>query len=171
MNRTPHVARVAALTLAFVLGTQQTSFAQSATFDTRSLTPETALLAARAALEQCRKNGWQAAVAVVDRAGLVQALLRDRYAGAHTIDGAMNKAWTAASFRMPTSALAGDTQAGKPMSGVRALPRVFAAGGGLVIEAGGQTLGAIGVSGAPGGDADEQCANAGLKAIAEKIEF
>ena len=73
MNRTPHVARVAALTLAFGLGTQQTSFAQGATFDTRSLTPETALLAARAALEQCRKNGWQAAVAVVDRAGLVQA--------------------------------------------------------------------------------------------------
>jgi uncharacterized protein GlcG (DUF336 family) len=57
------------------------------------------------------------------------------------------------------------------MSGVRALPHVFAAGGGLVIEGGGQTLGAIGVSGAPGGEADEQCAAAGIKAIADQIEF
>ena len=161
----------AALTLAFALGIPQPSAAQPATFDTRSLTPETALLAARAALEQCRKSGWQAAVAVVDRAGLVQVLLRDRFAGAHTVDGAMNKAWTAASFRTATTTLAADTQAGKPMSGVRALPGVFAAGGGLVIEAAGQTLGAIAVSGAPGGDADDQCASAGLKAIADKIEF
>ncbi|HSC00425.1 MAG TPA: heme-binding protein [Burkholderiaceae bacterium] len=169
MNRRCGIACIVAL--AFALGVQSSASGQPATFETRSLTPETALLAARAALEQCRKSGWQAAVAVVDRAGLVQVLLRDRYAGAHTIDGAMNKAFTAASFRTPTTALAADTQPGKPMSGVRALPRVFAAGGGLVIEAGGQTLGAIGVSGAPGGDADDQCAGAGLKAIADKIEF
>jgi uncharacterized protein GlcG (DUF336 family) len=145
--------------------------AQQGTYTSRALTPETALTAARAALEHCRKSGWQAAVAVVDRAGLTQVLLRDRFAGAHTIDGAMNKAWTAASFRTPTQLLAADTQPGKPMSGVRALPRVFAGGGGLVIEAGGQTLGAIAVSGAPGGEADEQCAAAGLKAIADQIEF
>jgi len=145
--------------------------AQQGTFSSRSLTPETALTAARAALEHCRKNGWQTAVAVVDRAGLTQVLLRNRFAGAHTVDGAMNKAWTAASFRTPTTALATETQAGKPMSGVRALPRVFAGGGGLTIEAGGQTLGAIAVSGAPGGDADEQCAAAGIKAIADQIDF
>ncbi len=148
-----------------------TALAQQGTFASRSLTPETALVAARAALEHCRKNGWQTAVAVVDRAGLTQVLLRDRFAGAHTVDGAMNKAWTAASFRTPTTALAADTQPGKPMSGVRALPRVFAGGGGLTIEAAGQTLGAIAVSGAPGGDADEQCAQAGVKAIADQIEF
>jgi uncharacterized protein GlcG (DUF336 family) len=145
--------------------------AQKGVFTSRALTPEAALTAARAALEHCRKNGWQVAVAVADRAGLAQVLLRDRYAGAHTIDGAMNKAWTAASFRVPTGQLAAETQAGKPMSGVRALPGVFAAGGGLVIETGGQTLGAIAVSGAPGGEADEQCAAAGLKAIADDIDF
>lgn len=147
------------------------ALAQQGTFASRSLTPETALTAARAALEHCRKNGWQTSVAVVDRAGLTQVLLRDRFAGAHTVDGAMNKAWTAASFRTPTTALAADTQPGKPMSGVRALPRVFAGGGGLTIEAAGQTLGAIAVSGAPGGEADEQCAQAGVKAIADQIEF
>lgn len=148
-----------------------TALAQQGTFSSRSLTPETALIAARAALEHCRKNGWQTAVAVVDRAGLPQVLLRDRFAGAHTVDGAMDKAWTAASFRTPTTALAAETQPGKPMSGVRALPRVFAGGGGLTIEAAGQTLGAIAVSGAPGGDADEACASAGIKAIVDQIEF
>ncbi len=57
------------------------------------------------------------------------------------------------------------------MSGLRAVPRVVAVGGGRVIEGGGTTLGAIGVSGAPGGDADDACAAAGIKAIADLIEF
>lgn len=140
-------------------------------FSTRSLTPETALVAARAALESCRGHGYQVAVAVVDRSGLPQVLLRDRFAGAHTIDAAADKAWTAASFRIATSALATETQAGRPMSGLRGLSRVMAAGGGLPIEGAGTTFGAIGVSGAPGGDADEACAAAGVKAIADAIEF
>ena len=69
--------------------------AQDAVFSTKSLTPEAALTAARAALESCRKQGFQVAVAVVDRTGLTQVLLRDRFAGAHTLDVATNKAWTA----------------------------------------------------------------------------
>lgn len=145
--------------------------AQDATFASKSLTPETALIAAKAALETCRKNGYQVTVAVVDRSGLTQVLLRDRFAGAHTVDIAPNKAWTAVSFRMSTGALAVETQAGKPMSAIRSHPKVFAAGGGLVIEAGGSVLGGIGVSGAPGGEADDDCATAGIKAIAEAIEF
>ena len=145
--------------------------AQDATFATRSLTPETALVAARAALESCRKQGFQVAVAVTDRAGITQVLLRDRFAGPHTVEVATNKAWTAGSFRTTTTALAAETQAGRPMSGLRAMPRFMAAGGGLVIEGGGNIFGGIGVSGAPGGDADESCAAAGIKAIADAIEF
>ena len=57
------------------------------------------------------------------------------------------------------------------MSGMRSLPRFLAVGGGLVVEAGGNVLGAIGVSGAPGGDADDGCAAAGIKAVADVIEF
>src|SRR4051812_32000375 len=70
-----------------------------ATFTTKSLTPETALKAAQAALAKCRGDGFQVAVAVVDRSGIAQVLLRDRFAGPHTVDVASNKAWTAASFR------------------------------------------------------------------------
>ena len=107
----------------------------------------------------------------MDRSGLAQAVLRDRYAGAHTVDMAVDKAWTAASFRVSTSVLAEATAAGKPQSGIRARPRVAAVAGGLVIEGAGSLLGAIGVSGAPGGEADEACARAGLAAIQSKLDF
>ena len=141
------------------------------TYSVRQLTPDTALVAARAALESCRKSGYQVGVAVADRAGVTQVMLRDRFAGAHTVEVAINKAWTSASFRISTLALAAETQAGRPMSGLRATPRVAAFGGGLPIEAGGSVVGAIGVSGAPSGEADEACARAGIIAIADSIEF
>lgn len=147
------------------------SHAQDGTFQSRSLTPETALTAARAALDDCRKQGFQVTVVVTDRAGLTQVLLRDRFAGPHTVEVASNKAWTAVSFRTSTTAFAAETQPGRPMSGLRSLPRVLAAGGGQVIEAGGSLLGAIGVSGGPGGEADDSCAAAGIKAITDAIEF
>jgi len=159
------------LAIVTLLGLTGAVRAQEGVFQTKSLTPETALVAAKAALESCRKQGYQVAVAVVDRAGVTQVVLRDRFAGAHTLDVAANKAWTAASFRTSTMALAADTQPGKPMSGLRNLPRFLAAGGGLVIEGGGTVFGAIGVSGGPGGDADEACAQAGIKAILDAIEF
>jgi len=144
---------------------------QQGTYVVKLLTPEAALTAARAALASCRNAGHQVAVAVADRSGVLQVLLRDRFAGAHTVEVASNKAWTAASFRISTASLAAETQAGKSMSGIRAVPRVMAFGGGLVIEAGGSTFGGIGVSGAPSGEADDACAAAGLKAIADAIEF
>jgi uncharacterized protein GlcG (DUF336 family) len=103
--------------------------------------------------------------------GVVQVLLRDRFAGAHTPRMARAKAWTAASFRTSTGELADMTQSGRPQSGVRELPGVVAVGGGLTIEASGSTLGAIGVSGAPGGREDEACAAAGIAAIREDLEL
>jgi len=160
-----------ALVAALSVGTALPLAAQQATYGVKLLAPETALAAAQAALAHCRKAGHQVSVAVVDRSGLLQVLLRDRFAGAHTVEIATQKAWTAASFRMSTAALAAETQAGKPMSGLRASARVMAIGGGQVIEAGGASFGGIGVSGAPGGEADDACALAGVKAIAEAIEF
>ena len=167
--QTPKAIAFALITLA-AAATAPVS-AQSPTFEIKSLTTETALVAAKAALASCRKEGFQVAVAVVDRAGLMQAFLRDRFAGAHSIDVATGKAWTAASFRMATGALAVETQPGKPMSGLRDAPHMMAVAGGLPIEGGGNFFGAIGVSGAPGGDADEACAKAGIAAILEAIEF
>lgn len=158
---------IAALAGALVAGAAQ----GDGTYQIKLMTPETALKAAQAALKSCRDSGYQVAVAVVDRMGVVQVLLRDRYAGAHTPRTARSKAWSAVTFRTNTSALADLTQAGKPQSGVRQLPGVAAIGGGMMIEASGSLLGAIGVSGAPGGEADDKCATAGIAAIREEIEF
>lgn len=159
------------VTTLLLIGTAHLSWAQEAVFSTKSLTPQAALTAAKAAMESCSKSGFQVGVAVVDRAGITQVLLRDRFAGPHTVEVSANKAWTAVSFRTATSALAVETHANKPMSGLRNQPRFLAAGGGLPIEGGGSLLGGIGVSGAPGGDADEACAKAGIRAIADALEF
>ncbi len=141
------------------------------TYTLRMMTPETALKAAQAALKRCRDNGFQAAVAVVDRMGVTQVMLRDRFAGPHTPRMAIDKAWTAVSFRTNTTALAEATQQGQPQSGIRNRPRVAAVGGGLMVEAGGSLLGAIGVSGAPGGKEDDACAAAGIAAIRDELEL
>jgi uncharacterized protein GlcG (DUF336 family) len=156
------------LSLSFAAGPVSS---EEATFTVRLLAPETALKAAQAALTRCRDQGYQVAVAVVDRMGVVQVVLRDRFAGPHTPETAAAKAWTAVSFRTNTGELADLTQAGKPQSGVRHRPGVVAIGGGMMIEAGGSLLGAIGVSGAPGGVQDDVCAQAGIAAIRESLEF
>jgi uncharacterized protein GlcG (DUF336 family) len=144
--------------------------AQDATFNVRLLTPDTALKAAQAALARCRANGFQVAVAVVDRMGVTQVMLRDRFAGPHTPDTAVGKAWTAVSFRTNTTDLAQATATG-PQAAIRNRPGVVAVGGGLMIEGGGAMLGAIGVSGAPGGKEDDVCAAAGIAAIKDAVEL
>jgi uncharacterized protein GlcG (DUF336 family) len=137
----------------------------------KSLSPETALEAAQAALNKCRDNGFQIAVAVVDRFGQPQVMLRDRYAGLPAPDTAVAKAYTALSFRAATSDLSKSIKAGRMEPGLARLPHVAMLAGGLMIEAGGTLLGGIGVSGAPGGDKDEECAKAGLDAIRDRIDF
>lgn len=136
-----------------------------------TLSPEAAQELAVATLQACRKAGFQVAVAVVDRAGVPQAMLRDRYAGAHTPDTAARKAWTVVSFRTDTLALADLTQAGKPQSGVREVTNALMIGGGVPVEAAGSVVGGVGVSGAPTGEDDEACARAGLDAIEAKLTF
>mgnify|MGYP001545081378 FL=1 len=144
---------------------------EHALFTTQSLTPETALKAVTAAMDKCRAEGYQVSVAVVDRMGNLQALLRDRFAGAHSPETARRKAWTAASFRANTTDLVEPTQAGKAQSGVRHVTGALMLGGGMLIDAAGSGVGAIGVSGAPNGTADDLCAAAGIAAIEEDISF
>jgi uncharacterized protein GlcG (DUF336 family) len=147
------------------------ALAQDALVTFRSMSPELALELARATLASCRERGFQVAVAVADRSGVTQVMLRDRFAGPHTVPTATAKAWTAATFRTGTADLVGITQPGMPQAGLRALPGVVVIGGGLPVEAGGALVGAVGVSGAPGADADEACAKAGIEAVRDKLEF
>ncbi len=160
---------MAALGLAcLTCGTVQ---AAEATYTSVTLTTEAALKAAQAALASCRESGYQVAVSVTDRSGTPIVVLRDRYAGPHTPETANRKAYTSASFRMSSADLAEATQTGKATSGIRHLDHILALGGGLPIEAAGSLVGAIGISGAPSGDADEICAQAGIDAIQADLDF
>lgn len=145
--------------------------AQESLVTYKSLSPAIALEAAQAALADCQRRGYQIAVSVVDRFGVVQVVLRDRFAGPHTPATASGKAWTAATFRSSTSSLVAISQPGMMQAGIRSLPGAVIIGGGLVVESGGSLVGAIGVSGAPGGDADEACAKEGIDAIQGKLDF
>ncbi len=137
----------------------------------RSLKPEVALDLAMATLEACRAEGYQVAVVVVDRAGLEQVVLRDRYAGPHTVSTATRKAWTSVSFRAGTLELAELTGSDPKFGGLREVTGALFLGGGLPVEAAGTIVGGIGVSGAPAPDLDEACAEAGLDAISDRLDF
>lgn len=163
-----NTTRAAIIVAAFAVTSAQ---AQDATVTYKSLSPELALDLARATLADCQKKGFQVAVSVTDRFGNPLVMLRDRFAGAHTPTTAQGKAWTAASFRTNSLDLMNVTQPGSPQSAIRGLPNVVAIGGGVMVEAGGAMVGAVGVSGAPGGDADDACAKAGIGAIKDKLDF
>jgi len=166
-----HLLGRAALCAALLTFAPSASADEDAVMSFKSLTPDAALIVAKAALEACRDAGFQVAVAVVDRAGVTQVLLRDRFAGTHTIETATRKAWTSASFKTSTGAMAELVQSGE-IIGIEELPGVSIVGGGMIIEDGdGSLLGAIGVSGAPGGGRDEACAAAGIEAIEDRIAF
>jgi uncharacterized protein GlcG (DUF336 family) len=165
------IARKLLILLAVALLASAPARAQEALVTYKAMSPELALDLARAALADCQKRGYQVAVAVVDRFGVTQVMLRDRFAGPHTPATAAGKAWTAVSFRTNTTELVAMTQAGTPQAGVRDLPGAVILGGGMMVQAGGSLVGAIGVSGAPGGDADDACAKAGIAAIQDKLDF
>lgn len=148
------------------------TFAEETSFATfRVLKPELAIEAAQGAMTECRQRGYQIAVSVTDRFGIVQVTLRDQFAGPHTPGTAYRKAWTAVSFRTETLELSKLAEAGEAWA-IRNVTGALPLGGGVRILAGdGDMLGAIGVSGAPSGSEDAACAKAGIAAIADRIEF
>jgi uncharacterized protein GlcG (DUF336 family) len=136
-----------------------------------SMKPEIAVKLAEAAMESCREEGAQIAVAVVDRFGVLQVMLRDRFAGAHTPETARRKAWTAVSFRSDTLTLSETTKPGSEAYAANFITEALMLGGGVPVEAQGGIVGAVGVSGAPGGEMDDACARAGIEAVAGDLEF
>lgn len=130
------------------------------------LTLETVNKIASGAIAACRKQGIQISVSVVDRNGVLQVTMRDTIAAPITVKISLRKAFTAANFNAATSSL-GDLS-NTPLGRVE--PLVMYAGG-LPIQAGGQLLGAVGVSGAPSGVTDEACAQAGLDTVIDDLEM
>jgi len=137
----------------------------------KSLDPDVALDMARAALNNCRSRGFQVSVAVVDRMGVPQVMLRDRFAGAHTPGSATRKAATAVSFKSDTLSLAENTRPDSAHSGARLIDGVLMLGGGIPVTAAGSTVAGIGVAGAPSSAEDHACAQAGIDAVVERLEL
>ena len=122
--------------------------------------------AIQASLESCNKDGYRVSVSIVDRAGVLRAMARADGAGPHTVDSSRKKAYTAASFRRPTTELAELISKVPTLQALREMnDQVLILGGGLPIEIGGEIVGGIGVGGAPGAHLDDACAQAGLDAI------
>ena len=145
---------------------------ESAFVHFKALKPAFSIKMAEAALEHCQNRGYQIGVMVTDRFGIPQVFIRDRFAGIHVFENTRRKAWTAVSFRQPTSELISITAPNEDLAGLRHLTEVMILGGGLpVFDGEGSVIAGIGVSGAPGGDQDEQCAAAGINAIEDDIVF
>ena len=129
---------------------------------------DTALTAAKATIDACRKEGVQISVTIVDRGGHPQVVLRDVLAAELSLKISQQKAYTAMTFNMPS----GDLEGRFPGAyGVPKIDGVLVARGGLPINAGGAIIGGIGVSGAPSGETDEKCAKAGLEKIQDDLEM
>ncbi len=160
------LAATAALALAFAFPAHAEGLLTA-----HRLSAEQASAVAREVVARCARQGYAETAVVVDADGVRQAVLRGDRAGSHTLDSANDKAYTAASFKADTSALA---ERAKTIPGFSALftqlPHLILFGGGIVIKLGDEVIGAVGASGAPGGNLDEACARAGLDTIRDQLK-
>lgn len=165
------IRHAAALTAAGLIGSCAPGMADEALVTYRSISPDLAIEIAHAALQKCRDEGLQVAVVVLDRFGQPLVLLRDRFAGLPAASTASAKAYTSLSFRLSTADFVTAIQGRQLNPELGRMPNIVMLAGGVPIEAGGGLVGAIGVSGAPGGDKDEACARAGLDAVQDRLDF
>ena len=136
--------------------------------DIKRMSMETALKIAKATIDACRDEGVQVAVTVLDRGGHAQAVLRDVLAPDLTLTISRQKAYTAMSFASATSEM--EDRFPTP-NGVGKVDNLVFSAGGVPVTAGGTLLGGVGVSGAPSGETDEMCAQAGIEAVSADLEM
>ena len=125
---------------------------------------------------QCARNGYKVVAVVVDLDGVRQAVLRSDGAPIHSMDNAYYKVYSIASLGLSrkeesTKQMADRMAKAAPSTVPQTpLPNVTYAQGGVAILANGQTIGGLGVSGAPGGNFDEECARAALAKIKDRMK-
>lgn len=144
--------------------------ASAQTLQERNMPLALALDIAREAVAACAAQGYNVTAAVVDRAGVLKALARADAAGVHTPDAARRKAYTSASTRTPTAAIAETVQKNPAAAQLVAIDGFLVLGGGVPVKVGTEVIGAVGVGGAPGGHLDEACANAALAKVESQLK-
>lgn len=143
--------------------------AQAQLLTHKDLSLATALTIATTAADTCKANGNRVSVTVVGREGQVIVFLRGDGSSPHTVENSRRKAYTARTFRIPSGEFAQRVKA-NPTTGLVFLHGIIAAQGALPIKVGDDVIGAVGVSGSPGGDKDEVCAKAGLDKVADQLK-
>ncbi len=170
MTHTPHLWR-AASAAAFVGALLSGPAFADGLLVTHRLSAEMAGAIASEAVASCAKQGYTETVVVVDADGVRQAVLRGDRAGSHTLDSAGDKAYTAASFKTDTAALADRAKTAPGFAALfTQLPHLILFGGGVVIKLGDEVVGAVGAAGAPGGNLDEACARAGVDKVRDQLK-
>jgi uncharacterized protein GlcG (DUF336 family) len=125
---------------------------------------------ASATLAACATNGHAVAATVVDRAGTVRAVQRADNAGPHTLASSLQKAFTSASAKNTTLVMMEGPQKNPGAANLTDIPGFLLLGGGVPIKVGNETIGAVGVGGAPGGQLDEACAVAALDKVKDQLK-
>jgi len=157
--------------LSFALATSFTTSALAQdVVQQASLGTSLAVELAQTTVAACSADGYNVAAAVTDRSGVLLALVRAENAGAHTANASTAKAFTSASSRTPTSAMAENVAKNAGAAGLVDIPGFLVLAGGVPIKAGTATIGAIGVAGAPGGHLDEACANKAIEKVSSRLK-
>ena len=136
---------------------------------TKLLSLDMARQIAESAISACRKDGYQVSVVVTDRSGEPLVVMRDVYSNRYFTQLAQGKA--NAALMANTSSAELRRNRADMVNELNLLDGVMVLAGGLPVQAAGSLVGAVGVSGAPGGDKDEACARAGVEAVQEDLEF
>jgi uncharacterized protein GlcG (DUF336 family) len=159
-----------ALTLAVALGLAAGTTQAEAVRTEKNMSLELANQIAAAAVAACAANGYAVTATVVDRAGSVRAVQRADNAGPHTLGASQQKAFTSASAKAPTQAMMENAQKNPGAANLVYIPGFLLLGGGVPVKVGNETIGAVGVGGAPGGHLDDQCANAALDKVKDWLK-
>jgi uncharacterized protein GlcG (DUF336 family) len=162
------IKKLAISLLAFAATAFNTVFANDA-FSVKNVGLELATDLAKEAINECRNKGYQVSAVVVDRNGLVRVAMRDDLAPRFTLQISEEKA----NLAVMAGTSSGDFRNRRDdiRREMNHIDGIIVMEGGLEIIAGGNRLGAIGVSGAPGGDIDQACAQKALDKYADRLEF
>ena len=165
-NFVKHAAGIA-LVSALAVGVAPKADAQLLTHKDLSLALATQI--AVAAVEACKAAGYAVSVHVLGREGQLIVAMRNENAGLATFENSMKKAYTSRTFRRSSGEFAEGVK-GNPNAGALWLTNIVAAQGALPIKVGEDVVGAIGISGAPGGEKDEACAKTAIDKFADQLK-
>ena len=159
------------LAAATAFGALVSSASAEAIVNQRELSLDAARAMADAAIAHCREGHFHVSVTIVDNGGNIRLHARDDGASPHTVDASFKKAYTSRSYRVPSADFMKRTEiggGGRP--GLRQINNVLGVPGGLPIKVGDETIGGIGVAGAPGDSGDEGCAAAGIEKVKDQLK-